>query len=374
MWNLRRNSRGLLRHSALACSCTVTLLALVLGVGLGSGLGDSFILAGPISAPLRVPPERPFRPASRIGDSFILAGPISAPLRVPPERPFRPASRIGDSPVRVAQTLSVAPSTKQPLRQQLQSVKSFALALGIEPTVEILASFDLVIIDGDSASKALVKQLHGKNKLVLAYVSAGTLEPYRSWFPEAKKKGYALKYWPEWGEYYAKVSDPGMQKLLLKQTSRYFASGVDGLFLDNTDMIEAEPLQRDGMITLVRALRKQAADRLLFTQNGIDIVDLWADQLDGWNYESVATTYDFATKKYLPQQSAVTVAINAKLQALARTGVFITTTDYTSSANSPLASRAIANACRIGAVPFVSNIALSRLPKTAAACPKNPSP
>jgi menaquinone-9 beta-reductase len=30
-------------------------------------------------------------------DSFLLAGPISAPLRVPPERPFQPASRIGDS-------------------------------------------------------------------------------------------------------------------------------------------------------------------------------------------------------------------------------------------------------------------------------------
>jgi hypothetical protein len=27
----------------------------------------------------------------------MLAGPISASLRVPPERPFRPASRIGDS-------------------------------------------------------------------------------------------------------------------------------------------------------------------------------------------------------------------------------------------------------------------------------------
>jgi hypothetical protein len=32
-----------------------------------------------------------------IRDSSMLAGPISAALRVPPERPFRPASRIGDS-------------------------------------------------------------------------------------------------------------------------------------------------------------------------------------------------------------------------------------------------------------------------------------
>jgi diguanylate cyclase (GGDEF)-like protein len=30
-------------------------------------------------------------------DSSLLSGPISAPLRVPPEHPFRPASRIGDS-------------------------------------------------------------------------------------------------------------------------------------------------------------------------------------------------------------------------------------------------------------------------------------
>jgi uncharacterized protein (TIGR01370 family) len=294
-------------------------------------------------------------------------------LVIPPLVIFAPMRGFSSSPVHAANIVKTQKPAKRPLQQQLQTVTSFALALGTEPTIEILAPFDLVVIDGDSASKALVKQLHGKNKLVLAYVSAGTLEPYRSWFAEARKKGYTLKYWPEWGEYYSKVSDPGMQTLLLKQTSRYLANGVDGLFLDNTDMIEAEPSQRDGMISLLRALRKQAADRLLFAQNGIDVVDLWADQLDGWNYESVSTSYDFATKKYLTQQSTVTAAVTAKLQAVSRTGVFITTTDYTSSTNSPLTDVAIANACRIGAVPFISNIALSRIPKTATSCPKKPS-
>jgi uncharacterized protein (TIGR01370 family) len=305
MWNLRWNSRGFFRPSVLACTCALTLL--ILGVGLGDPLVN-------------------------------------------------------------AHTVSAKQPAQQPLLQQLQTAKSFALALGIEPTIETLAPFDLVVIDGDNASKSLVKQLHGKDKLVLAYVSAGTLEPYRSWFAEAKKKGYTLKYWPEWGEYYAKVSHPGMQALLLKQTSRYLANGVDGLFLDNTDMIEAEPSQRDGMIALVRALRKQAGNRLLFAQNGIDVVDLWVDQLDGWNYESVSTTYDFATKKYLPQQATVTAAVTAKLRAVSQTSVFITTTDYTPSTGSPLTGVAIAHACRIGAVPFVSNIALSRIPKTAATC------
>jgi hypothetical protein len=44
--------------------------------------GDFFLLAGPNSAPLRVPPEHPFQPASRIGDAFPSASPTGQPASV----------------------------------------------------------------------------------------------------------------------------------------------------------------------------------------------------------------------------------------------------------------------------------------------------
>jgi hypothetical protein len=70
-------------------------------------------------------------------DSFLLAGPISAPLRVPPERPFQPASRIGDSSKFVPSPDSrslVARLESFDEHEVLNALEELTAALALEPT------------------------------------------------------------------------------------------------------------------------------------------------------------------------------------------------------------------------------------------------
>jgi uncharacterized protein (TIGR01370 family) len=255
------------------------------------------------------------------------------------------------------------------LRARLPQAKTFALALGSTFDAATLGQYNVVVIDGQDAQSQLISELHNRGTIVLGYVSVGTLEPYRPWFSEAKDAGYILKYWPQWDEYYAKVSEAGYRDLLLRQTSRFLAKGFDGLFMDNTDMIVDYPDQKAGMIEMIRQFSVQLGnDRLLFSQNGDEVVSNWAQYLQGWNHESVSTSYNFDTKTYL-KSNPETAAILARLRSFKSAGKFVSTTDYTSAGDSATEATAIANACAVGAVPFVSNIQLNRLPTIPLRCP-----
>jgi uncharacterized protein (TIGR01370 family) len=253
------------------------------------------------------------------------------------------------------------------LKDKLAQTKTFALALSNAGSVATMSKFDLVVVDGETSS-AFVDGMHANGKLVLAYVSVGTLEPYRPWFKEAVDKGYALKYWPAWNEYYAKISEPGLRQILLNATNGYLAKGFDGLFLDNTDLVVEYPDQKAGMMQMIADLDAQLNGRLLFAQNGDEVVENWAQYLEGWNHESVSTSYNFDTKTYIKQNATETNAILGKLRAFKSRGIFVTTTDYVAASDTAGEALAVQNACSVGAVPFVSNIELNRIPATPQRC------
>src|SRR5207245_2575497 len=120
-----------------------------------------------------------------------------------------------------------------------------------------------------------VHALRAAGTIVLAYLDVGTIEPFRPWY--ATLKPYRLDFWPDWGEWYADVSRPGYRRAIAQAIApRILRKGFDGLFLDNTDMIETHPRRAAGMGALVGALSALVHRRggLLFTQNGEDSIGL----------------------------------------------------------------------------------------------------
>ena len=99
------------------------------------------------------------------------------------------------------------------------------------------------------------RRRRSRGKIVLAYLDVGTIEKGRPWYHAASR--YRLDYWPNWGEWYADVAAPGFRKLISGTVGpSMLHKGFDGLFLDNTDMIETHPRQTAGMRTLVRRLAR----------------------------------------------------------------------------------------------------------------------
>jgi len=257
---------------------------------------------------------------------------------------------------------------------RLAQVRSWAFAIGAGDLMGDLAAryapFDLVVVDAQEATRAQVTQLHERPRIVLGYLDVGTIEPGRPWFAQARR--YRLDYWPDWGEWYADVAAAGYRRLLLRTVApALLEKGFDGLFLDNVDMIASHPRQRSGMRLLVASIAQlvHSSHRLLFAQNGENVIGPILNQLDGWNREDVTSSYDFARHRYLPQPTATVHQTLKTLRSLHARGLFVTTTDYVAANNSPAAAQAIRNACSTGALPYLADIQLQRIPHTAPHCP-----
>lgn len=251
------------------------------------------------------------------------------------------------------------------------------LAGGSAEVSDRLGEFDLVVIDGELARAGEVAALRGRGATVLAYLSVGTIERWRSWFRELKR--FRLEAWRDWeDEWFADASRAAYRRKIIREIApEILAKGFDGLFLDNVDMIEAgrHRRQRPGMRRLVLALSRlaRADGGMLFAQNGrrgLGKLGL-LDALDGWNREDVTWTYDFEKRRYVRNKGRDRRAALRELRELGDRGLIVTATDYTRRGDRKALSESVANACAAGALPYVSDIGLTarRLPAPPLTCP-----
>ena len=264
--------------------------------------------------------------------------------------------------------LTAAPAAEPaPEDARLRAVETWAFAIGDGARAKVLrrpGAFDLVVVDGEDATRAQVRKLRRHGAVVLGYVSVGTIESYRWWYGAASP--YRLELWGDWGEWYADVSRAGFRNLIAGRVApRMLRKGLDGLFLDNTDMIETHAAQRAGMRALVARLGRlvHRRDKLLFAQNGEGSIGPSLRHYDGWNREDVSWTYDFDRDRYVRVGPAAHASALAAVRRIEARGLLVTTTDYLPAGRRDAASRAVRASCDAGALPYVSNIWLSRVPR-----------
>jgi polysaccharide biosynthesis protein PelA len=257
---------------------------------------------------------------------------------------------------------------------RLATVHDFAFGLGLDANdpaaLDALSPYDLVVVDGELTKSANVARLHQAGAIVLGYLSVGTIEPFRSWYPKLKR--YRLRdRFKQFGEIYADVDAPGFRRAISRRIApRLLRAGFDGLFLDNTDMVETHKRQRSGMRRLARSLSRLVHGRggLLFAQNGDASIGPLLGFYDGWNREDVTWTYSFKRRRYVHQPVAEVADAQSALRRVAARGLLVTATDYTAPGDGAAAGEAVSNACAAGAIPFVSDIGLTRLPAGPITC------
>lgn len=247
----------------------------------------------------------------------------------------------------------------------LVGVESFALALGDDLEGDVvgrLSPYDLVVVDGEYIEPADVAALQASGTIVLGYLSVGTIERYRSWYKAAKP--FRMELWDDWGEWYADVNRAGFRRLITDRVApMILAKGVDGLFLDNVDMIETHPDRSRHMRNLVGGLSDlvDAGGGLLFAQNGYDIMGPMFGYVDGWNQEDVSFTYDWDEDRYRAVPGADRRERLRALRRVGRKGIFTTSTDYMRAGAKVKITKAVTRSCNNGAVPWVADIELTRL-------------
>lgn len=290
----------------------------------------------------------------------------------------------GPPPVQTVPSVSASVPGSSPVtppaRERLAEVDSWAFTIGdgaLDGAPAAVATrlgvFDLVVVDGEEATAEQVAVLRARGTVVLAYLSVGTIEPWRSWY--GRLEPFALERWDAWGEYYADVAAPGYRAEIGRIAAALMDKGFDGLFLDNVDMVESHPDQVEGMRLLVSDLSRVVRvgggggaggdgvpAGLLFAQNGDGFALTVAGLLDGWNREDVTFGYDFDTDSYVRTPAPEHEAALAAIAAMRAAGVLVTTTDYVGTAGSVDEAEALGAARLAGALPYVGNIDLSRIP------------
>jgi cysteinyl-tRNA synthetase len=191
-------------------------------------------------------------------------------------------------------------------RRRISAVRNWGYLLSsIDVGAIAAAPHQLMVIDnGVSANRRFVRERaregevarmkrlpDGSPRILLAYLSIGEAERYRSywqpeWYNPAKKPVWLGDVNPLWdGNYDVQFWHPEWQQLMFGTPEAYLdrimAQGFDGAYLDRADVFSkwesARPSARADMVTFVRRLaehaRRRNPDFLVVMQNAEELLD-----------------------------------------------------------------------------------------------------
>ncbi len=204
------------------------------------------------------------------------------------------------------------------------------------PVEKLLAAgVDLMVIDPDAYSAEQVAQLKGNGAKVVAYLSIGEAEGYRSYFPEIASSALIIKENPEWSDNFpVKYWEPQWFLILQKYTRQIVGKGFDGLFFDVVDAWEPyrekQALQKtrmeDLLISIIDLARALNPNLLMIIQNSHQLFEReeLAGKVDGINQEGLYVSWlpDEMDQKWLAEKRQALFEIR-------KSGKFVTLLEYT---------------------------------------------
>ena len=169
--------------------------------------------------------------------------------------------------------------------------------------IEKLSDIDLLVIDAEYFSKNDIARLRENGiREIYSYINIGSIESFRSYDTDFEKYTLgAYENWPE--EKWIDVSAPEWQACTASRVDSLVQKGVDGFFVDNTDVYYNYPQEciYDGILTILDYMDHTGGKILI---NGGDCFVkkyLTTEKnvlIDGVNQENVFTAYDFSKDVY----------------------------------------------------------------------------
>ncbi len=169
--------------------------------------------------------------------------------------------------------------------------------------IEKLSDIDLLVIDAEYFSQNDIARLRENGiREIYSYINIGSIESFRSYDTDFEK--YTLgdyENWPE--EKWIDVSAPEWQACTASRVDALVQKGVDGFFVDNTDVYYNYPQESiyDGILTILDYMNHTG--RKIILNGGDCFVKKYLTTeknvlIDGVNQENVFTAYDFSKDVY----------------------------------------------------------------------------
>ena len=169
--------------------------------------------------------------------------------------------------------------------------------------IEKLSDIDLLVIDAEYFSQNDIARLRENGiREIYSYINIGSIESFRSYDTDFEKYTLgAYENWPE--EKWIDVSVPEWQACTASRVDALVQKGVDGFFVDNTDVYYNYPQESiyDGILTILDYMNHTG--RKIMINGGDCFVKKYLTTeknvlIDGVNQENVFTTYNFSKDIY----------------------------------------------------------------------------
>jgi uncharacterized protein (TIGR01370 family) len=250
----------------------------------------------------------------------------------------------------------------------LAGIRSWAVYYGGAPqAATMLSRFDLVVIDpGGHPPLDTVRQAGAR---VVAYVSLGEVNVNHPLYPAIAAAPWVLEANDNWPDARRlDVRAMGYESWLLDSVvPAALASGASGIFLDTADAaLEAERARPgrfggsgEALTRVILRLRERYPDILIVLNGGLPLVDRVHHLIDAVALESVWSTYDFPTKRYVRRGDAEASERVALLRAVADRGTTVLTLEYAPPDDASWVRRLLTLSRAQHFVPYVSTIGLT---------------
>ena len=184
------------------------------------------------------------------------------------------------------------------------SAEKYIVLIGEDPEItEKLSDIDLLVIDAEYFSQNDIARLRENGiREIYSYINIGSIESFRSYDTDFEKYTLgAYENWPE--EKWIDVSVPEWQACTASRVDALVQKGVDGFFVDNTDVYYNYPQESiyDGILTILDYM--DHTGRKIMINGGDCFVKKYLTTeknvlIDGVNQENVFTAYDFSKDVY----------------------------------------------------------------------------
>lgn len=284
--------------------------------------------------------------------------------------------------VQLALALSGGAAVAAPVRTNLASVQSWGYQLQqVEPDLVAASPYDLMVIDyaRDGSDElafshadvaAMQRKPDGEPRIVLAYLSIGEAEDYRSYW----QRGWtdSPPVWlgdenPDWpGNYAVRYWEQQWQSLIMGSPGAYLdriiAAGFDGVYLDRIDAFDlpvaavSRDMRMERMAEFVMAITAYAREKrpgfIIVGQNAEELLGNagYAESIDAVGKEDLFFGLD---GDGIPNSKAELRASLTPLQRFQASGKPVFVVEYLESTESK--ALAHANAVALGAPLFIGD-------------------
>ena len=236
--------------------------------------------------------------------------------------------------------LAVLPGTAQPAEAATKLPKwGVFIGVTLHGNTSKIKNYDHVVIDAQNYTAAEIKKLKSGGRKIYSYLSIGTIEKYRTYYKRFEK--YKLGKYENWSdERWVDVSKKAWQDFVVNElVDGLRKKGVDGLWVDNTDVYYEYPRSSilNGVISILTRIHNKKIPIII---NGGDVfvsklISMGkAKIINGVMQEEVLTAIKgYNSNKFSRQSKTDRAYYEAYLRRVRRAGRSIALLEYTKSSS-----------------------------------------